>query len=123
MYLDFLRDLLKDNPFVEMCYMTSILPVKKYRTDSALNIFDEISMIQSKPLSQYMGFTEKKYKIYVYNSIVIIPRWKIGMMGTVWLILFLSSHHVVWCLLYQKKNFPITEQAQKLLKSWKSILI
>ena len=57
-----------------MCYMTGILPVKKYRTHSALNIFDEISMIQSKPLSQYMGFTEKKYKIYVYNSIVIIPR-------------------------------------------------
>ena len=59
-YLDFLRSLLKDKNYIEMCYMTGILPIKKYGTHSALNMFDEISMTQSKPLSRYMGFTEEE---------------------------------------------------------------
>ena len=54
-YLDFLRSLLKDKNYIEMCYMTEILPIKKYGS-----IFDEISMTQSKPLSRYMGFTEEE---------------------------------------------------------------
>ncbi len=29
-YLDFLQNLLKDQPYVAMAYMTGILPVKKY---------------------------------------------------------------------------------------------
>lgn len=33
---------------------------QKYGTHSALNMFDEISMTQSKPLANYMGFTEKE---------------------------------------------------------------
>ena len=41
-YLDFLRNLLKDKPYVELAYMTGILPIKKYGTDSALNMFEEI---------------------------------------------------------------------------------
>ena len=59
-YLDFLRSLLKDKNYIEMCYMTEILPIKKYGTHSALNMFDEISMTQSKPLANYMGFTEEE---------------------------------------------------------------
>ncbi len=59
-YLDFLRSLLKDKNYIQMCYMTGILPIKKYGTHSALNMFDEISMTQSKPLANYMGFTEEE---------------------------------------------------------------
>ena len=59
-YLDFLRNLLKDKPYVSLCYMTGILPIKKYGTHSALNMFDEISMIDSEPLPEFMGFTEKE---------------------------------------------------------------
>ena len=61
-YLDFLRDLLKDQPYVELCYMTGILPIKKYGAHSALNMFDEISMIEPRSYSEYMGFTEKEVK-------------------------------------------------------------
>ena len=57
-YLDFLRNLLKDKPYVELAYMTGILPIKKYGTHSALNMFEEISMIDSGLLSEFMGFTE-----------------------------------------------------------------
>ena len=57
-YLNFLRNLLKDKPYVELAYMTGILPIKKYGTHSALNMFEEISMIDPGLLSEFMGFTE-----------------------------------------------------------------
>ena len=59
MYLDFLRDLLKDKAYIHLAYMTGILPVKKYGTHSALNMFDEFSMIDPGPLAEYAGFTEE----------------------------------------------------------------
>ena len=37
-YLDFLRDLLKDKPYVALAYMTGILPIKKYGDNLALNM-------------------------------------------------------------------------------------
>lgn len=43
-YLDFLRDWLKDKAYIGLVYMTSILPIKKYGTHSALNMFTEFSM-------------------------------------------------------------------------------
>lgn len=57
-YLDYLRLLLKDKSYVELAYMTGILPIKKYGTHSALNMFDEISMLDAKGYSEFMGFTE-----------------------------------------------------------------
>ncbi len=59
-YLDFLRDLLKDQPYVQLAYMTGILPIKKYGTHSALNMFDEFSMTDPRMLAQYVGFTESE---------------------------------------------------------------
>ena len=61
-YLDFLRDLLKDQPYVALAYMTGILPVKKYGEHSALNMFWEYSMTDQKALEEYTGFTEKEVK-------------------------------------------------------------
>lgn len=59
-YLDFLRDLLKDKGYIHLAYMTGILPIKKYGTHSALNMFDEFSMIDPGPLAEYVGFTEEE---------------------------------------------------------------
>ena len=59
-YLDYLRLLFKEQPYVELVYMTGILPIKKYGTHSALNMFDEISMVDSGLLPEFMGFTEKE---------------------------------------------------------------
>ncbi len=59
-YLDFLRDLLKDKQYIAMAYMTGILPIRKYGTQSALNMFDEFSMIDPGPLAEYVGFTEEE---------------------------------------------------------------
>ena len=62
-YLDFLRDLLKDKPYIHLAYMTGILPIKKYGTHSALNMFDEFSMIDPGPLAAYVGFTEEEVSV------------------------------------------------------------
>ena len=69
-YLDFLRNWLKDKDYLALAYMTGILPIKKYGTHSALNMFAEYSMIDSIPLSSYIGFTENEVKELCdkYNS-------------------------------------------------------
>ncbi len=61
-YLDFLRNLLKDQPYVALAYMTGILPVKKYGEHSALNMFIEYSMTDQDVLEEYTGFTGTEVK-------------------------------------------------------------
>ena len=59
-YLDFLRVWLKDKDYVALAYMTGILPVKKYGSHSALNMFTEYSMTDPGDLAEYFGFTEQE---------------------------------------------------------------
>lgn len=61
-YLDFLKSLFKDRTYVTFAYMTGILPIKKYGTHSAINIFDEYSMMNPRELAQYVGFTEDEVR-------------------------------------------------------------
>lgn len=61
-YLDFLRNLLKDQSFVALVYMTGILPIKKYGEHSALNMFTEISMIDLREYAEFTGFTEQEVR-------------------------------------------------------------
>ena len=61
-YLDFLRMWLKDKEYVALAYMTGILPIKKYGSHSALNMFMEYSMIDPGNLAEFFGFTEKEVK-------------------------------------------------------------
>lgn len=61
-YLDFLRGLFKGAEYVDLAYITGILPIKKYGEHSAINIFDEYSMIDSGELSGYFGFTEDEVR-------------------------------------------------------------
>ncbi len=59
-YLDFLRGLFKGAEYVELAYMTGILPIKKYGEHSAINVFDEYSMVDPKNLGEYFGFTRRE---------------------------------------------------------------
>lgn len=61
-FLEFLRNLLKDKPYVALCYMTGVLPIKKYSEGSALNMFDEYTMINDGVYDDYFGFTESEVK-------------------------------------------------------------
>lgn len=59
-YLDFLRGLFKGSEYVDLAYMTGILPIKKYGEHSAINIFDEYSMLDPKNLGSFFGFTSQE---------------------------------------------------------------
>lgn len=61
-YLDFLRNLLKDQSYVALAYMTGILPVKKYGQHSALNMFWEYSMTDQYVFEEFTGFTEAEVR-------------------------------------------------------------
>ena len=65
-YIDFLRALFKNSGFtdkiIEAAYMTGILPIKKYGTQSAVSDFREYTMLSPGPLAKYMGFTEEEVK-------------------------------------------------------------
>ncbi len=61
-YLNFLRNLLKDQSYVALAYMTGILPIKKYGEHSAINMFTEIAMTNPRELAEFTGFTESEVK-------------------------------------------------------------
>lgn len=81
LYLDFIRNLLKDQPYVALAYMTGILPIKKYGSHSALNMFDEFSMTNPGPLAPYVGFTEAEVQGLCHQyqmDFLEIKRWYDG---------------------------------------------
>lgn len=49
--------------FLALAYITGILPIKKIKDESALNNFSEYTMLKSKPITQYYGFTEDEVKV------------------------------------------------------------
>ena len=59
-YLEFLRNWLKDQEYVGLVYMTGILPIRKYGTHSALNMFTEYSMTSPGELAPFFGFTDEE---------------------------------------------------------------
>lgn len=64
-YLGFLRSMFKDvqsGRFILLAYMTGILPIKKYGTQSALNNFYEYTMVKPGCFAEYVGFTEDEVK-------------------------------------------------------------
>ncbi len=65
-YVRFLRGLFKagisTDETIAAAYMTGILPIKKYGTESALTDFKEYSMTRTGKLADYVGFTESEVK-------------------------------------------------------------
>lgn len=59
-FLEFLRNLLKDQSYVALAYMTGVLPIKRYSSGSALNMFDEFTFLKDRQFSEYFGFTEEE---------------------------------------------------------------
>ena len=59
-YISFLSNLLKDHGYVELSYMTGILPIAKYSSGSELNMFLEYTMASEEKFNEYFGFTESE---------------------------------------------------------------
>jgi len=64
-YVNWLRRMFKSGTAADVfscVYMTGILPIKKYKTQSALNNFTEFSMVEPVNLSHFFGFTKEEVK-------------------------------------------------------------
>ena len=65
-YVDWLRHMFKgvsaSDVFVGV-YMTGILPIKKYKTQSALNNFQEYSMVKPGAMARFFGFTKDEVRV------------------------------------------------------------
>ncbi len=65
-YINLLRGLFKGTPsgaFLKLAYITGILPIKKYGTQSALNNFREHTMISPRQMAEFVGFTEEEVRV------------------------------------------------------------
>ena len=65
-YVSWLRQMFKSQQGMRVfagVYMTGILPVKKYKTESALNNFTEYSMVEPIDMAPYFGFTKDEVRI------------------------------------------------------------
>ena len=63
MYIDFLRNMFKGieaSKYIALAYLTGILPIKKYGSHSALNMFTEYSMTNPREMAEFFGFTEEE---------------------------------------------------------------
>ncbi len=64
-YVSWLRRMFKGSNSPQVfagVYMTGILPIKKYKTESALNNFIEYSMVEPRRMAPYFGFTMDEVK-------------------------------------------------------------
>ncbi len=64
-YIALLRGLFKgeqSKDFIRLAYITGIFPIKKYNNESALNNFDEFTMLDAAMIAEYVGFTEEEVK-------------------------------------------------------------
>ena len=64
-YVNWLRRMFKAGSSAQVfagVYMTGILPVKKYKTESALNNFTEYSMVEPMELANCFGFTKDEVR-------------------------------------------------------------
>lgn len=111
-YMLLLRGLFKSSltdRMIEAVYMTGILPIKKYGTQSAMTDFVEYTMTSPKKLAKYTGFTESEVEslceVYhmdfteikkrhggyffqgtgsIYNPNAVIQAVESGKFGTYW---------------------------------------
>ena len=83
-YINFLRGLFKGaapTRYIQLAYLTGILPIKREKTQSALNNFREFTMVSPKNFAKYIGFTEEEVQnlCTAYNcDFQEVKRWYDG---------------------------------------------
>lgn len=83
-YLNFLRGMFKGTEptkYIQLAYLTGILPFRKDKSQSAVNNLKHYSMLSAGPLAPYIGFTEDEVKLLCekYNrNFDEVKRWYDG---------------------------------------------
>lgn len=68
---------------VALAYMTDIFPIGRYDTQSALNNFDQISMLNTFRLGKFVGFTGEEVSSLCQNMVSILKMLSYGTMDTI----------------------------------------
>ena len=76
-YLLFLKLLLKGQSYVELAYMTGVLPIAKYSDGSELNMFMEYNMATKIRFSEYFGFSDEEVDMLYQRYLEKIKKPKI----------------------------------------------
>ena len=82
-YINFLRGLFKGaapTRYIQLAYLTGILPIKREKTQSALNNFREFTMVSPKILQSTLDSQKKKFKTCVLRTIATFKKSSVGMM-------------------------------------------
>ena len=83
-YINFLRGMFKGSEptkFLHLAYLTGILPIKKLKTQSDLNNFDQFTMLDASVFAPYIGFTEDEVKdlcAKYHQDFAEVKRWYDG---------------------------------------------
>lgn len=81
-FLKFLKALLKDKSYVDLAYMTGVLPIAKYSSGSELNMFWEYNFMNDRTFEEQFGLTEDEVrelcKRYTSVSYEELERWYDG---------------------------------------------
>lgn len=83
-YIGFLRRMFKGiepTKYIALAFLTGILPMKKLKTQSALNNFDEFTMLGAGSMAPYIGFTETEVQTLArryHRDYEKVKRWYDG---------------------------------------------
>lgn len=83
-YIKFLRAMFKSldaSSYIALAYMTGILPIKRQKTQSALNNFDEYTILDAGPFAKYVGFTAEEVRMLSWKhgiNFEEVRRWYDG---------------------------------------------
>lgn len=83
-YINFLRGMFKGTEptkYIQLAYLTGILPIKKEKTQSALNNFDEFTMLEAGMLAPCIGFIEDEVRALCekyHRDFEKVKRWYDG---------------------------------------------
>ena len=80
-FLMFLKQLLKDSPYVKLAYMTGVMPINKYTSGSELNMFAEFSPFNDPLFDKYFGFSESEVKQLLARHKKLMPNSSVTFEG------------------------------------------
>ncbi|MCD7866164.1 MAG: AAA family ATPase, partial [Clostridiales bacterium] len=127
-YVQLLRGLFKGgtatDETIAAAYMTGILPIKKYGTQSALTDFREYTMVEPFVLSEYVGFTEREVQDLCHKydlNFAEMKRWYDGYsfsdIGSVY-----SPNSVMGAVMFKKfKSYWASSENYESLKGYISM--
>ena len=117
-YLLFLKDLLQDRVYVQLAYMTGVLPISKYTSGSELNTFAEYNMATMSLYSDVFGFNDAEVDALFAKYQALMAQPQVTREGLkIW---YDGYHTAAGNLLYNPRSVVMALQNNQLYNYWTS---